>query len=188
MNKIKTGLLAGSLRKDSFCLKTAKAAAALLPNGFETFFLEIGSLPLYNEDLENEKNLPPEWLNFRRKVESLDAFLFVTPEYNRGMPAALKNALDVASRPKEDNKWKGKPGAIISVTVGKLGAFGAYHSLRQTLGFLDVPILNQPEMYISGAQDLFGKNGEFINEGTRLFFASFAKQFANWALRFVSIK
>jgi chromate reductase len=183
MKKIKIGILSGSLRKDSFCKKTARAVSALMPDAFETVFVEIDGLALYNQDFDDEKKLPPSWVEFRRQIGNLDGFLFVTPEYNRGVPAALKNALDIASRPYGENQWDGKPGAIISVTIGKLGAFGAYHALRQTLGFLNVLLLNQPEMYVSGADTLFNAQGEPAADGTRQFFSGFANQFAAWVTK-----
>jgi chromate reductase len=183
MKKTTIGVLAGSLRKESFCKKTARAISALLPDGFEPVPVEIGGLPLYNQDFDDEKNPPAAWIEFRRKIKDLDGFLFVTPEYNRGVSAALKNALDIASRPHGENLWDGKPGAIVGVTIGKLGAFGAYHSLKQTLGFLNIQILNQPEMYISGADTLFDEKGNLAGEGTRQFFGSFANLFAAWVTK-----
>ncbi|GMO50674.1 MAG: NAD(P)H-dependent oxidoreductase [Treponemataceae bacterium] len=183
MKKIKIGVFAGSLRKDSFCKKTACSISAFMPDNFEMISVEIGGLALYNQDFDTEKNLPPAWAEFRQQIGNLDGFLFITPEYNRGVPAALKNAVDIASRPSGQNLWDGKPGAIISVTIGKLGAFGAYHALRQTLGFLNVLILNQPEMYLSSADTLFNEEGELINDGTRRFFGDFANQFAAWVTK-----
>jgi chromate reductase len=145
--------------------------------------LEIGGLALYNQDFDDENCPPLEWMTFREQVSGMDGFVFVTPEYNRSMPAALKNALDIASRPFGANRWDGKPGAIISVTIGKLGAFGAYHALQQTLGFLNVHLLQQPEMYLSGAAELFNDKDEITNPSTRRFLGDFAKTFSSWVLR-----
>jgi chromate reductase len=183
MKNSKIGVLAGSLRKDSFCKKIARIVSALMPEGFEMVPVEIGGLALYNQDFDTEQKIPPAWADFRRQIKNLDGFLFVTPEYNRGVSAVLKNALDIASRPYGENWWNNKPGAIISVTIGKLGAFGAYHSLRQTLGFLNIHILNQPEMYLSGVDSWFNEKGEIINDETRQFLSAFANQFAAWVTK-----
>src|SRR5882762_8897242 len=142
-------VIVGSLRKASFNRKTANALAILAPPALKLEIAEVGDLALYNEDLE--ANIPPAWAAFRARIRRADAVLFVTPEYNRGIPGAMKNALDVASRPYGHNAWAGKPGAVVSVSPGAIGAFGAHHHLRQSLVFLDVPVLQQPEMYIGGA-------------------------------------
>ncbi|MDR0539975.1 MAG: NAD(P)H-dependent oxidoreductase [Spirochaetaceae bacterium] len=183
MKKINIGVFAGSLRKGSFCKKIARAVSAAMPDTFEMISVEIGGLALYNQDFDDEKNLPASWVEFRRQIKNLDGFLFVTPEYNRGLSAALKNALDVASRPYGENWWGGKPGAVIGVTIGKLGAFGAYHSLRQTLGFLNVFTLNQPEMYLSSVESFFNEKGELANNETRQFLSDFANRFAAWIMK-----
>lgn len=183
MKKIKIGILTGSLRKGSFCGKTARLIPELMPDTFEIIFVDIEKLALFNQDFDDEGNTPPEWTDFRRQIESLDGFLFITPEYNRSMPAVLKNALDIASRPYGMNRWDGKPGAIISVTPGKLGGFGAYHALRQVLGFLNVLLLQQPEMYIGGAGDLFNEKGELVQPATRQFLQGFADAFTAWVLK-----
>lgn len=170
-------VLVGSLRKDSVNRKVAKALEALTPN-LKFNFVEIGDLPFFDQDLE--ANPPAEWVRLRGEIAAADAVLFVTPEYNRGLPAVLKNALDVASRPYGQSVWNGKPGAIVSVTIGTQGAILANHQLRSSLTFLNVPTLAQPEAYISGALSLFDENGELINESTSGFLAAFGQAFSTW--------
>jgi chromate reductase len=170
-------VLVGSLRKDSVNRKVAEAVQALTPN-LRFNFVEIGDLPFFDQDLESDP--PAEWVRLRQEIAAADAVLFLTPEYNRGLPAVLKNALDVASRPYGQSVWNGKPGAVISVTIGTQGAILANHQLRQSLVFLNVPTLAQPEVYISNALSLFGENGELINEATASFLASFGQAFSAW--------
>jgi chromate reductase len=170
-------VLVGSLRQDSVNRKVAKALEALTPN-LKFNFVEIGDLPFFDQDLE--ANPPAEWVRLRGEIAAADAVLFVTPEYNRGLPAVLKNAVDVASRPYGQSVWNGKPGAIVSVTIGTQGAILANHQLRSSLTFLNVPTLAQPEAYISGALSLFDENGELINESTAGFLTGFGQAFSAW--------
>jgi chromate reductase len=140
--------------------------------------VEIGGLALYNEDLD--ANPPAAWVSFRQRIMAADAVLFVTPEYNRSVPAPLKNALDVGSRPYGQSAWGGKPGAVISVSPGAIGGFGANHHLRQSLVFLNVPAMQQPEAYIGGAADLFDGEGKLKKDGTREFLRKFIQAFESW--------
>ena len=178
MEKFKIGVLVGSLRKESFNLKTAKALIGLAPESLSLEIVSIGNLPLYNQDSDEA---PPElYTKFREQVKSFDGFLFVTPEYNRSVPAVLKNAIDVASRPYGKNAWDGKPGAVVSVSISALGGFGANHHLRQSLVFVNVPAMQQPEAYIGNAQDLFNEKGELTNESTHGFLKDFMTAFEKW--------
>jgi len=161
-------VLVGSLRKASFSRKVAKALAAVAPDNLHLEIVEIGQLPPYNEDEETAAP-PAAWVAFRDQVRGADAVLFVTPEYNRSVPGFLKNAIDVGSRPYGKSVWSGKPGAVVSVSPGALGAFGANHHLRQSLVFLDVPAMQQPEAYIGGAAGLFDEAGTLTNDATRTF-------------------
>lgn len=171
-------VLVGSLRKESFTRKIAKALVELAPEGLSLTFVEIGHVPLYNQD---EDTSPPEaWIALRQTIRAADAVLFVTPEYNRSVPAALKNALDVASRPYGQSAWDGKPGAVVSVSPGAVGGFGANHHLRQSLVFLNVPAMQQPEAYIGRVTSLLDESGKLTNEGTREFLANFLKSFEAW--------
>jgi chromate reductase len=143
-------VIVGSLRKGSLNRLAARALATLAPAGLALEEVEIRALPLYDQDLETDAP-PAAWTAFRDRVRRCDAVLFVTPEYNRSVPGALKNALDVGSRPYGRSAWAGKPAAIVSVSPGALGAFGANHHLRQSLVFLDMPAMQQPEAYVGGA-------------------------------------
>lgn len=162
----KIGVLVGSLRKESFSRKIANNVIKLFPEGYETKFVEIGNLPLYNQDYDDENNAPEEYTAFRSAMKNIDAVLFVTPEYNRTLPAVLKNALDVGSRPYGESIWDGKPALIISQSIGGLSGFGANHHLRQALTFLNMPVVQQPEAYIANSQDLLDETGSIKNEDT----------------------
>lgn len=172
----KVGIIVGSLRKNSFSKQVADNVVPLFPAGFETEFVEIGHLPLFNQDYEGELGTPPEYTEFRNKIKSLDAVLFVTPEYNRSIPAALKNALDVASRPYGESVWNGKPAAIISQSPGTLAGFGVNHHLRQVLTFLNMPVVQQPEAYIGSVHELLDENGK-LNQETIEFLQGFVNEF-----------
>lgn len=175
----KVGILVGSLRKESFSKKLAANVASLFPNGYETEYVEIGNLALYNQDFDDENNAPAEYTTFRNKMKEIEAVLFVTPEYNRSIPAVLKNALDVGSRPYGASVWNNKPAAIISQSPGKLSGFGANHHLRQPLVFLNMPILQQPEAYIGNVADLLDEDGKIKDEGTVKFLQSFVDAFVD---------
>ncbi|MBA5690228.1 NADPH-dependent FMN reductase [Rugamonas apoptosis] len=181
MTAKKIGILVGSLRKDSYTRKIAQALVSLAPASLAFEFIDIGELPLYNQDLEeNGAVAPAAWTTFRQRVQGCDGVLFFTPEYNRSVPAALKNAIDVGSRPYGSSVWGGKPGAIVSVSPGAIGGFGANHHLRQSMVFLDVPLLQQPEAYIGGAANLLDDSGKLTNEGTQQFLRKFAAAYAHW--------
>jgi chromate reductase len=171
-------VIVGSLRKGSFSRLAALALAKLAPEGLTLKIVEIGDLPLYDQDADAEGAPPAAWVAFRAAVKPMDAVLFVTPEYNRSVPGVLKNAIDVGSRPYGQSVWNGKPAAIMSTSPGALGAFGANHHLRQSLVFLNMPILQQPEAYVGNVATLFGPDGDFVNDGTRTFFKSFIDAFA----------
>ena len=146
-------VIVGSLRKESINRKVANALAEVAPASLKLVIVEIGNLPLCNQD-DDDKSPAPS-IAFRESIKATDAVLFVTPEYNRSIPSPLKNALDVGSRPSGQSVWKGKPGAIVSASPGPIGAFGANHHLRQSLVTLNVPAMPQPEMYLGRADKLF---------------------------------
>jgi chromate reductase, NAD(P)H dehydrogenase (quinone) len=174
-------VLVGSLRKASFSGMLANALISLAPPSMEPEIVEIGQMPLYNQDLERLIDPPPApWTAFRQRVKAADAVLFVTPEYNRSVPAVLKNALDVGSRPYGSSVWDRKPGAIVSGSPGAIGAFGANHHLRQSLVFLNVPTMQQPEAYVGHVDKLFDEHGRLVNDGTSKFLQQFMQAFANW--------
>lgn len=171
-------VLVGSLRKESLSRKTALALASLAPESIKLDIVEIGQLALYNQDTDEA---PPEaWTDFRSRIKRADAVLFVTPEYNRSVPAALKNALDVGSRPYGKSAWSGKAGAVVSISPGALGAFGANHHLRQSLVFLNVPAMQQPEAYLGGVGGWFDAEGSLVDESARKFLQTFINAYADW--------
>lgn len=178
MSKVHTvAVLVGSLRKQSINRKVALALAELAPANLKLNIVEIGDLPLYNEDIDETP--PAAYSTFREQVRSSDAVLFVTPEYNRSVPAPLKNAIDVGSRPYGKSAWSGKPGAVISVSPGAVGGFGANHHLRQSLVFLNVPCLQQPEAYLGGAGTFFDESGKLADK-VQPFLQSFIDAYAQW--------
>lgn len=172
----------GSLRKDSLNRKLANAMIAMAPQSLKMEIVEIGNLPLYNQDFDPDPPLPAR--EFKQRVQAADALLFVTPEYNRSMPGVLKNAIDVASRPYGQNAWEGKPGAVITLSPGAIGGFGANHHLRQSMVFLNVPMMPQPESYIGHAANLFDDKGDITNDATRAFVQTFLQAFSEWVERF----
>jgi chromate reductase len=179
MDKVQdVAVLVGSLRKDSINRKVAHALADLAPATLKLSIIEIGQLPIYNQDGDDKP--PAEWTAFRERIMAADAVLFVTPEYNRSVPAPLKNAIDVGSRPYGKSAWNGKPGAVVSASLGSISGFGANHHLRQSLVFLNVPAMAQPEAYIGGADKLFDANGKLINDETRKFLQGFMQAYAKW--------
>lgn len=178
MKKYSIAVLVGSLRKGSYNLKTAKALIGMAPETLSLELVGIGELPLYNEDIENKP--PQQYKAFRERIKNCDGIIFVTPEYNRSIPGVLKNAIDVGSRPYGKNSWDRKPGAVISVSPGALGGFGANHHLRQALVFVNVPVMSQPEAYIGNAKKLFDENGDLVNDSTREFMEKFLTAFEQW--------
>jgi chromate reductase len=177
MPERKVAVVVGSLRKGSFNRKMALALERLAPAGLKLDIIEIRDLALYDEDLEKE-GPPQPWLDFRQAIRERDAVIFVTPEYNRSVPGGLKNAIDVGSRPYGQSVWSRKPCAVVSVSPGAIGGFGANHHLRQSLVFLDMPVLQQPEAYIGGAARLFADDGSIADEKTRDFMKGLLAAFA----------
>ncbi|MGX7107510.1 NADPH-dependent FMN reductase [Hutsoniella sourekii] len=173
----KVGVLVGSLRKESYARKWAKALVAELPAEFELEFLEIGNLPLYNEEYDQDN--PQEYIDFREAVKKQDAIIIATPEYNRSTSAALKNALDVASRPWGESVWGGKPVMVLSHSISGMSGAMAAQALKPTLSFLDMPLMNQPEVYLGNSADYFNEAGELTNEDTRQFLGTVAESFVN---------
>jgi len=161
----KVAVIVGSLREGSFSKQIANNMVKLFPSDYEPEFVEIGNLPLYNEDIDTPENVPAEYTEFRNKIKHAARVLFVTPEYNRSVPGALKNAIDVGSRPYGQNAWNEKPAAIVSVSPGAISGFGANHALRQSLVFLNMPVVQQPEAYIGNVTKILDEDGN-VAEGT----------------------
>jgi chromate reductase len=179
--KISVAVLIGSPRKESLSRRVASGLKAVAPPELELKVVEIGHLPLFNPDLDRET--PASWIEFRGAIKAARALLFVTPEYNRSVPAILKNALEIGSRPYQSPAWTGKPAAIVSQSNGMLGGFGANHHLRQILVFLDVHVLAQPEIYLSQADRLFTAEGALAEGPGRELLQRFMNQFSEFILR-----
>ncbi|MDR2271739.1 MAG: NAD(P)H-dependent oxidoreductase [Sphingobacterium sp.] len=188
MNTYHIGIIVGSLRKQSYNKKIAAFILEQASHKFNYHIIEIGDLPLYNQDFDDEGNPPESYIRFRKEISGLDAVLFITPEYNRSVPAVLKNAIDVGSRPYGKNKWDGKPGAIISSSTGAYGAFGANHHIRQSLVFVNIYPMQQPEAYLGNIKDCIGENGKIELQKTKDFLLSFKKAFEQWVIRIVHTK
>lgn len=171
-------VLVGSLRKASLSAGIASALGKIAPPELKLEIVPIGGLQFYNQDLE-EDGLA-SWLGFRERIRGADAILFITPEYNRSIPAVLKNAIDVGSRPYSQSAWNGKPAAVISLSQGLMGGFGAAHHLRQSLVCLNVPVMPTPEVYLSFANKLLDDNGQFVLPETTAFLTGVLTSFSAW--------
>jgi chromate reductase, NAD(P)H dehydrogenase (quinone) len=171
-------VLVGSLRKGSFNRMMARNLIDLAPPSLKLEIVEIRGLPLYDQD--DDAAPPAASAAFKARIQRADAALFVTPEYNRSVPGVLKNAIDIASRPYGQNAWNGKPAAVMSLSPGAIGGFGANHALRQSFVFLNMPCLQQPEAYVGGAATLFDDQGHIKVDGTRVFVQQFVAAFAAW--------
>jgi chromate reductase len=178
---VDVAVLVGSLRRGSFTRKVALILAELAPEPLRLEIVEIGDLPLYNDDLEADP--PAAWTAFRDRIRRADGVLFATPEYNRSVPGLLKNAIDVGSRPYGKSVFSKKPAAIISVSPGALGAFGANHHLRQSLVFLDMPAMQQPEAYVGNIVNQVDEAGKPTNENLTGFLRTFITAFGDWIAR-----
>lgn len=175
----KIAIIVGSLRKDSLNRKVARSICAIRNDNLDCSMIEIGDLPLYNQDLDGSP--PEQWVRFRQQVGGADGVLFVSPEYNRGIPGVLKNAIDVGSRPYGQSVFDKKPGAIVTVSPGSIGGFGANHQIRQAAVFLNMPIMQQPEAYLGHVTDDSFDEAGCLKEGSLKDLVSvLAHAFANW--------
>ena len=179
MKQKNVGVIIGSLRQDAYSRWLAHAIGDVAPSNLTLSEISIGALPHYNQDLETTS--PPEpWTRFREQVKACDGILFVTPEYNRSMPGALKNALDVGSRPWGQSAWSGKPAAVASISPGALGGMAANHHLRQVLFAVNLAAMAYPEAYLHSAGSLFDADGKLTNTDTRAFLLQFMQAFDGW--------
>ena len=178
MKKKKIAVLVGSLRKGAYSKSVANCLISLAPESFDMNVIEIGNLPIYNQDYDEETI--EAYTKFREAVKESDAVLIVTAEHNRSIPAVLKNALDVGSRPFGKSVWAGKPGAIASQSYGAIGGFGANHHLRQVSSFLDIRMMNQPECYLGEIQNSMDQNGVITSERTIKFLQKFMNSYEEW--------
>jgi chromate reductase len=181
MAKAKVAVIVGSLRKDSMNLKLSKAIAKLGAGKFDTQFVQIGDLPLFSQDLETP--MPAQVARLKKEIEGADAVLFVTPEYNRGMPGPLKNAIDWASRPYGKNSFAGKPGALCGASPGAIGTACSQHNLRPTLDYLDVIVMGQPEVYFQFKEGIIDGDGNITSDDTKKFLQKFTDTFAGFIER-----
>ena len=175
----KIAIIVGSLREGSINRKVARSICGLRNDNLDCSMIEIGDLPLYNQDLD--ANPPEQWLRFRRQVAEADGVLFCSPEYNRGVPGVLKNAIDVGSRPYGHSVWDKKPGAIVTASPGGIGGFGANHQLRQVCVFLNMPMMQQPEAYLGQVTgDSFDQHGQLKDGPFKDLVVNVARSFAGW--------
>jgi chromate reductase, NAD(P)H dehydrogenase (quinone) len=182
MNKsLRIVALVGSLRRESYTRRVVNAMKSLTV-AMDIEIVPIGALPLYDEDAD-DGTPPPAWQALRAQVRGADGVLFATPEYNRSIPGGMKNAIDVGSRPYGASVWSGKPAAVLSVSPGGLGAFGANHHLRQCLTFLDMPVLQQPEAYLGGIASHIDARGVITRAETVEFLKIFLSAFEVWIRR-----
>lgn len=179
MAKFKTAVIVGSLRKESYNLKLAKALGKLGKDRFDVQFVQIGDLPLFSQDLE--ANVPAAVTRLKTDIANADAVLIVTPEYNRGIPGPLKNAIDWASRPYGKNSFAGKPAAICGASPGAIGTACAQASFKSVLSYLDVALMGAPEVYFQFKEGLIDADGNIASEDTKKFLQNFADKFAAWA-------
>ena len=176
-------VLIGSLRQASLSRKLANALIDSTPDTLHASIVEIGTLPLFNDDLEADP--PTEWTVFRNQVRAADAMLFVTPEYIRSIPGALKNAIDVGSRPYGSAPLANKPAGVVSQTPGPMGGVGANMAVRQPLMFLNMAVMPQPEGYFANTSSMFDDRGNVISEDARASIRDYMNSFGKWASRIV---
>lgn len=180
MSEYKIAVLVGSLRRDSLNRKLASALAKLAPQDFKFHQVEIGDLPLYNQDDDANQAAPVKRL--KAEITGSQGLLFVTPEYNRSISGVLKNAIDHASRPYGQSAFAGKPAGVLGVSVGAIGTALAQQHLRNMLAYLDVPTLGQPEIFIQARDDLFTDTGE-IGESSKAFLQKWMDAYVAWIKR-----
>lgn len=174
-------VLVGSLRRASVARKIAKNLLEMFPAGYQAEIVEIGNLPLYNFDYDDpavtDKPTPEEYTKFRKTIKDSDGVLFVTSENNRCVPACLKNAVDICSKPNNDVAWKGCPAAIVSHSVGKMGGYSAQKNLRLALSYFDMPLPGQPEVFLGNSPELLDEEGKINNDRTRDFLQGYINNF-----------
>lgn len=180
---VKIGFMVGSLRKESFAKKWAQNLEAMFPSDYEIEYLDFSTLPLYNEEYDG--NEPPEYLRFRESIKRQDAIVFVTPEYNRSIPGGFKNGIDVASRPYGANVWDGKPALVVTHSISGISGALANHALRQVLTFVNMPVLQQPEVYLANSQELLDESGQIMREDTKKFLNSVVMAYIEFAEKFI---
>ena len=177
----KIAIIVGSLREGSINRKVARSICALRGDNLDCSMVEIGDLPLYNQDFDSLAQQPEQYLRFREQVRSADGVLFVSPEYNRGIPGVLKNAIDVGSRPYGQSVWDKKPAAVVTASPGSIGGFGSNHQIRQSCVFLNMPVMQQPEAYLGHvSDDSFDEAGCLKDGPFKDLVTGLAHAFADW--------
>jgi chromate reductase len=172
-------IIVGSLRKGSINRKVARSICALRGDNLDCSMVEIGDLPLYDQDLDGDP--PEQWRRFREQVGAADGVLFCSPEYNRGVPGVLKNAIDVGSRPYGQSVFDKKPAAIVTASPGSIGGFGANHQIRQAAVFLNMPVMQQPEAYLGHVtDDSFDESGCLRDGPLKGLITTLAHAFHDW--------
>jgi chromate reductase len=172
-------IVVGSLRPASINRRIAQSICAFATDKLDCRIVEIGDLPLYNQDYDASS--PEPYVRFRQQIAAADGVLFCTPEYNRGVPGVLKNAVDVGSRPYGQSVWDKKPAAIVSASPGGIGGFGSNHQLRQACVFLNMPVMQQPEAYLGNVTDAaFDEDGRLKEGALRELVVDLATAFASW--------
>lgn len=174
------GLIAGSLRKASFSKKIADALLLMAPDGYTFTIISLEDLPVYNQDFDDDNKVPESYTTFRNTIKGIEGFIFITPEHNRSIPAVLKNAIDIGSRPYGKSVWDGKPAAIFSNSPGNISGFGANHHLRQCFVFLNMPTMQQPEVYIPEVNKLFDEEGGIKNKDTKALLEKAVTAYIKW--------
>ena len=175
----KIAIIVGSLRRDSINRKVAQSICAIPGDNLDCSMIEIADLPLYNPDLD--ANPPEQWARFRQQVAAADGVLFVSPEYNRGIPGVLKNAIDVGSRPYGESVFDKKPAAIVTASPGAIGGFGSNHQIRQAAVYLNMPIMAQPEAYLGHlSDDSFDQSGCLKDGALKDVITMLAHAFSGW--------
>ena len=182
MSQIKIAVFVGSLRKDSFNRRLARAVEKLAPAELAFEHMQIDNLPLYSQDFDAA--YPAIATRLKKEIEAVDGLLFVTPEYNRSIPGVLKNAIDLASRPWGTNSFAGKPAGVIGASIGATGTALAQQHLRNVLVFLDVPVMPQPEVFIHFKDELIADDGTIANGSTQKFLQGFVDRYVVWVKRF----
>ncbi|AEI08583.1 putative oxidoreductase [Corynebacterium resistens DSM 45100] len=176
-------VLVGSLRRDSYALKIAKQAMTFFPQNWEVRIVDISKLPLYNFEYDDpnvtDVHEPREYQQFRHSIKQSHGILFVTPENNRTIPACLKNAVDIGSKPNSDVAWRNKPMGIISHSVGRMGGYSSQKNLRLALSYFDMPSVGQPEVFLGQSPTLISEDGTFANPDTRDFVADYISRLAD---------
>lgn len=176
-NQYNIGVIVGSLRADSYNLKVAKAITKLFPTNYSFKFINISELPLYNQ--EADQQVPTVVANFKAQIKSCDGIIFATPEYNRSIPGVLKNAIDQGSRPWGDNSWNGIPAGVLGVSIGNISTAIAQQHLRNSLAFLNMPTMNQPECFLKWYDDMVDAQGS-ISPKSKDFLQPWADTFAKF--------